>query len=200
MGDGACGYCVCFDFQFYGSGRGSQTMGVRNKRTGGNKMKKGNISIGIAIAIVVMIAIVMALSGCIEDASDITKDISEIGSEQYSVTLIKGVKRDLADSEYGLLIHRIRGRQNSALSDVPKRAEVVIEIFSNNISIGQKTLEAGLDKEVKIERLTLGLNRVDTREEYASIRISERIDIAGYGEKAVGAVGDIAKSVAESQS
>ena len=163
-------------------------------------MKKGNISIGIAIAIVVMIAIVMALSGCIEDASDVTKDISEIGSKEYSVTLIKGVKRDLADSEYGLLIHRIRGRQNSALNDVPKEAEVLIEIFSDNISIGQKTLEAGFNKEISIERLTLGLNRVDTREEYASIRISERIDIAGYGEKAVGAVGDIAKSVAESQS
>ena len=161
-------------------------------------MKKGNISIGIAIVIVIMIAI--AMSGCVEEAGDVAEDISDIGSKDYSVTLIKGVKRDLVDSEYGLLIHFISGKQFDTQNNVAREAEVVIEIFSDNISIGQRTLEAGFDKEVETQRLTLGLNRVDTGEQYASIKIRETVDIAGYGEKAVGAIGDIAEAVAESQS
>ena len=156
-------------------------------------MKKGNVCIGIAIAIA-MIAVLMT-SGCVEEASDIAEDISEIGSKDQSVTLIKGVKRDVGvDSEYALLIKRVHGKQG-----IVEEAEVVIEIFSNNISIGQRTLIRGSDEEVEVERLILELVRVDRSEEYASIKISEKVDIVGHGEKVAGAVGKIAESVAKSQ-
>lgn len=157
-------------------------------------MKKGNISIGIAIAIA-MTAVLM-VSGCVEEVGDIAEDIGDIGEKEYTVTLIKGVKRDIdVNSEYALLIKRVHGKQGMI-----KEAEVLIEIFSNNISIGQRTLIQGSDEEVAVERLTLKLIRVDRSEEYASIKIKEKVDILGYGKETAEAVGNIAKSVAESQS
>ena len=162
-------------------------------------MKKANISIGIAIAVIVMIGVAMMTSGCVDDASDIAEDISEIGEKDYSVTLIKGVKRDIGvNSEYGLLIKRVRGRTAGHSGTTPKEAEVVIEIFSNNISIGQRTLTTGFDQEIQVKRLTLELVRVDRSEEYASIRIIERIDIVGYGEKAGETMKKVAEGVIES--
>jgi hypothetical protein len=156
-------------------------------------MKKGNISIGIAIAIA-MTAVLM-VSGCVNEVGDIAEDIGDIGEKEYTVTLIKGVKRDIdVNSEYALLIKRVHGKQGMI-----KEAEVLIEIFSNNISIGQRTLIQGSDEEVAVERLTLKLVRVDRSEEYASIQIKEKVDIVGYGKETAEAVGNIAKSVAESQ-
>jgi hypothetical protein len=156
-------------------------------------MKKGNISIGIAIAIA-MTAVLM-VSGCVKEVGDIAEDIGDIGEKEYTVTLIKGVKRDIdVNSEYALLIKRVHDKQGMI-----KEAEVLIEIFSNNISIGQRTLIGGSDEEVAVERLTLKLVRVDRSEEYASIQIKEKVDIVGYGKETAEAVGNIAKSVAESQ-
>ena len=150
------------------------------------------------IAIVAMIAMAIAASGCVEEASDIARDISDIADKKYQITFIKGERRPVAvDSEYALLLKKTRTYSGKFHS---QQGEIVVEIFSNNISIGQKTLKTGIDEEVKIKRLTLQLVRVDTSEEYASIKISEKIDVVGYGEKAVGVVGDVAKSVAKSQS
>ena len=152
----------------------------------------------VVFAIAIAMAAILMTSGCVEDAGDIAEDISEIGSKEYSVTLIKGVKRDIGtNSEYALLIKYIRGKRISPLNSVMEPAEVVIEIFSNNISVEQRTLIVGVEQ--SIGRLTLELVRVDRSEEYASIKISEKIDVVGYGEKTIGKVGDIAKSVAESQ-
>ena len=162
-------------------------------------MRKANISIGIAVWIVAMIAIAMMTSGCFEDAGDIAKDISEIGSKDYQETFIKGEKRQIAvDSEYALLIKRVHGRTAGHSGTTPKEAEVVIEIFSNNISIGQRTLTTGFGQEIEIERLTLELIRVDRSEEYASIRIREKIDVVGYGEKVGGTMKKVAEGAIES--
>ena len=158
-------------------------------------MKKANICIWIAVAIA-MTAVFMT-SGCVEEMSDITEGISEIGSKDYQETFIKGEKRQIAvDSEYALLLKRVSFIQSTSLD-----GEAVVEIFCNNISIGQRTLKIGFGGEVRIKRLTLELVSIDRyREEYAEIKISEKIDVKGYSEKVVGAVGDIAKSVAETQS
>lgn len=149
-------------------------------------MKKGNVCVGIAIAIAM--AAVLMVSGCVEEVGDIAEDIGDIGEKEYTVTLIKGVKRDIdVNSEYALLIKRVHCKQG-----VIKEAEVLIEIFSNNISIGQRTLIQESGEEVEVDRLTLELVRVDRSAEYASIKISERVDIIGYGEKA----GETAKKIA----
>jgi hypothetical protein len=152
-------------------------------------MKKGNISIGIAIAIAM--TAVLAISGCVEEVGDIAEDISEIGSREYQITFIKGEKRPVAvDSEYSVLLKEVR---------TTIEGEVVVEIFSGNISIGQRTLTTGFGRGMRIERLTLELVSVDRGVEYAEIKISEKIDIVGHGEKVAGAVGKIAESVAKSQ-
>ena len=148
---------------------------------------------------VAAIAIAMMTSGCLDSAGDIAEDISQIGEKDYRVTLIKGVKRDIGvNSEYGLLIKRVRGKQTSQIGEVREKAEIVIEIFSNNISIAQRTLTTGLDQEIQVERLTLGLVRVDRSEEYASIRIREKIDVVGYGEKAGGTIKKVSEGAIES--
>jgi hypothetical protein len=148
-------------------------------------------------AIAIAMIAVLAISGCVEDAGNIAEDISEIGSKDYSVTLIKGVKRDIGvDNEYALLIKCVRGKRYP-VDQMTKEAEVVIEIFSNNISIAQITLLAGAEE--SIDRLKLELVRVDRSEEYASIKISEKVDVVGRAEETAGAVGKIAESIVKSQ-
>lgn len=153
----------------------------------------------LALTIVAVTAVVLAASGCVEDAGDIAEDISGIGEKEYIVTLIKGEKRQVAvDSEYALLL-----KKASAYSGEfdTKQGEIVVEIFSDfgNLSIGQRTLKTG-GQEVRVERLTLELVSVDSKEEYAEVKISERIDIVGGAEKAGETAKKIAEAVAKSQS
>lgn len=151
-----------------------------------------NEKILFALIIAAAVVTVLTTSGCVDNAGDIAEDISEIGEKEHTVTFIKGEKRQVAeDSEYFILLKLVR-RDSSG-------SEAVIEIFSKNVSIGQKTLKtAGADREVKIERMALELMSVDYREEYVEIEVREKVDIIGYGEKAGSAVKETAKAVAES--
>ena len=155
------------------------------------------VKVLMLFAVAIAMTAVFMTSGCVEEMSDITEGISEIGSKDYQETFIKGEKRQIAvDSEYALLLKRVSFIQSTSLD-----GEAVVEIFSNNISIGQKTLTIGFGGEVSIKRLTLELVSIDRyRQEYVEIKITERVDVVGYGQKTIGAVGDIAKSVADTQS
>ena len=142
-------------------------------------------------AIAIAMTAVLAISGCVEEAGDVAEDISEIGSKEYQITFIKGVNRSIAvDSEYVLLLRRVRSELAGLTVEKP---EVVVEIFSNNMSIEQRTLKTG--EEVRIKRLTLQLVEVDIREEYAEIKISEKIDVIGHGKKTGVFLRDVAEAI-----
>ena len=144
-------------------------------------MKKGNVCVGIAIAIAM--TAVLAISGCVD---------IDVGDKEYPVGLMMGEKTPVApDSNYALLLR-------SAQTD-----EVFVGIFrgrdsSYNISVRQTSLETGKAK--TINGLTLRLESVNPNGGYADIIVNEKIDVIGYGEKVVGVVGDIAESIAETQS
>ena len=144
-------------------------------------MKKVKVLMLFAVAIA-MTAVLMA-SGCVE---------IDVGEKEYPVGLMMGEKTPASpNSDYALLLRK-------AQSD-----EVFVKIFQGrdsnyNISVAQTSLEIGREKTIK--GLTLRLESVNPNGGYADIIVKEKIDIVGYGQKTIGAVGDIAKSVADTQS